>query len=188
MGKLVEGVNHGIHRYVDQVQLNMKRRNEGVMHWEKRSTGEEGVNWNQGLNMLNDPNKSNHLSIDEVPKFTFSDKLADVRTRPIPNYGKEATQVENGNTKKLKEAVSQAPVQAVTTNKNVALTQAMSAKNFIGSMSTISPMTGVNGAYPTYPAYPYAYNYGSPNFNQYLGGLNGYYPFYTVTPSVDKLY
>lgn len=173
---MIEGINQGIDRYVNQFQLNMKRRNDGLVQWEKRLTGQERVDWNQNqeLNGMNGPNASNYLSMTEDSASTFSSTLAEIRAQSIPNYSKENTQNESGSLKKSEKAVIQAPAQAVARNKNEALTQPILGRNM---------MTSVDEAYP----YPLNYNY--PYLNRYIGSsLNSYYPFYTVTPSVDKLY
>ncbi|MBP1905914.1 hypothetical protein J2Z32_002562 [Paenibacillus turicensis] len=190
-------VTQGIHRYVDEVQLNMKRRNAGIMQWEKRLTGEENVDWNQKLSGVDELDKNNYLTLPERP--TFSNTLAQIHAQPSSNR-KLSTQVEGETTKKIKKAEIQAPVQAVAKNKNEALTKAILSRNFISSNASESiasnstmldvlrlqnMMTGVNGAFSAFPAYPYTLNYDNSLFNHYL---NGYSPFYTVAPSLDKLY
>lgn len=200
-------VTQGIHRYVDEVQLNMKRRNDGIMQWEKRLTGEESVDWNQKLSGVDELDKNNYLSLPEHP--TFSNTLAEINAQPSSNR-KLSTQVEGESTKRIKKAEIQAPAQAVAKNKNEALTKAMLSRNFMSSNASISPKTGasnseskasnstmldvlrlqnmMSGVNGVSPAYPYTINYDNSLFNHYLGGLNGYSSFYTVTPSVDKLY
>lgn len=173
MERLIQGVNQGIHRYVDQVQLNMKRRNDGLIQWEKRLTGEESVCWNQHLNVESEPSKGNYLSIPKDSTSTFSDTLVEVRRQSNLNYSKGNIEIKSGNIKKSEKAVIQAPVQAVTKHKNDALIEARLGRNM---------MTSIN------EGYSYPLSYGSPYVNRYINGLNGYYPFYTVTPSVDKLY
>jgi hypothetical protein len=183
-------VTQGIHRYVDAVQLNMKRRNDGIMQWEKRLTGEESVDWNQKLSGVDELDKSNYLSIPERP--TFSNTLAEINAQLSSNYRKTSTQIEREGTKEIKKAEIQAPAQAVAKNASISPKIGASNSQSIASNSKMlddlrvqSMMSGVNGVFP---AYPYTFNYDSPLFNRYLGGLNGYSPFYTVTPSLDKLY
>lgn len=190
-------VTQGIHRYVDEVQLNMKRRNDGIMQWEKRLTGEESVDWNQKLSGVDELGKNNYLTLPERP--TFSNTLAQINAQPSPNR-RLSTQVEGETTEKIKKAEIQAPAQAVAKNKNEALTKAMLSRNFISSNASESiasnstmldvlrlqnMMSGVNGVFP---AYPYTINYNNSLFNHYLNGSNSYSPFYTVAPSLDKLY
>lgn len=201
-------VTQGIHRYVDEVQLNMKRRNDGIIQWEKRLTGEESVDWNQKLSGVDELDKSKYLSIPERPKF--SDTLAEINAQSSSNYRKMSAQVEREDTKEIQQAQIQAPAQAVAKNKNEALTEAMLSRDFMSPNAFIAPKIGgsnsqsiasnstlldvlrlqsmMSGGNGVFPAYPNTFNYNSLLFNRYLGGLNGYSPFYTVTPSLDKLY
>ncbi|MNJ55342.1 hypothetical protein D3C77_508270 [compost metagenome] len=194
---MVSVVNSGISRFAEQVQENIKLRNEQVMHWEKRLRGEEVVRWDHTLNEMNESKEVTYLPLDEGQ--TFGDVLVETKAKTTNMKPSNEQFNTSMKTKTNTEIGTQTLEQASTQNKSVARKDAIQKH----TSSSTSPLTALNTMYALYGGNPYftgAIDFGKEELNTRLGMLSntnrlfgygaytGYNPYYSVSPTWDKLY
>lgn len=194
---MIGAVAQNSNRFVEQVQVNTRLRNNHVTQWEKRITDARGTDLNE-LTELELSDKGRYFPLDEVSPFEKA--LEDVQIKTNGNLMQSQLTKETVNQKSEAQSVVQQSTQKVDkippeqrqskVNPNVIQTNG----NQLNMLHSLYAFYGVN---PYLTGYSH---YGTGDLNSRLGMLlngnlqtpYGMYtrnnPFYTVVPTLDQLY